>query len=321
MKRFWVIFAVFLLVGCGNTDTEELENENAGWIVDSDGEGDYGEAGDGAAGDGEAGDGGEEGCLEGEQDNNEDGVCAPACSALDCGANASCDDSSGEALCSCDAGYQDDDEDGVCRQDCETAVAGGPGFEGRCDGCGTDQSSWATARSNATNACNESGCTEGCTTSIAAWDNCSFDGDANGYVCTSFCGAPPLECRENSTCDDSDGVASCECDAGFQDNNGDGSCSVDCATATAGGDAFEGRCDGCGTAQSSWSSARSSATNACNASGCTEGCTSSVAAWDNCYFDGDTNGYVCISYCGESPELFCSLSQSCEDQSGVAICQ
>lgn len=42
---------------------------------------------------------------------------APACQA-----NASCDDSSGAALCVCDGGYQDNDEDGSCQPDCSSTV-------------------------------------------------------------------------------------------------------------------------------------------------------------------------------------------------------
>ncbi len=51
-------------------------------------------------------------CPAGEQDNDENGTCLPACTVDTCGSNAVCDDSSGEATCSCLEGY--DDVEGTC---------------------------------------------------------------------------------------------------------------------------------------------------------------------------------------------------------------
>lgn len=47
-------------------------------------------------------------CLEGLQDNDGDGSCAPACVIFACGQHATCSDSSGAIVCTCDPGYVDD---------------------------------------------------------------------------------------------------------------------------------------------------------------------------------------------------------------------
>ena len=72
-------------------------------------------------------------CAAGYQDHDGDGSCRADCAsaAPDCGANAHCDDGSGQAVCVCDtgytgidctqcaAGYQDVDGDGTCLPSCE----------------------------------------------------------------------------------------------------------------------------------------------------------------------------------------------------------
>jgi hypothetical protein len=62
------------------------------------------------------------------------------------------------------------------------------------------------------------------------------------------------------------------------------------------------------------------ATAACNASGCTDGCSVSAGASDNCGFDAGINGYICRSYCGPEPTLTCSGGQLCSDASGTPTC-
>lgn len=93
-------------------------------------------------------------CPEGEQDNDRDGTCEPACTADTCSGNGTCDDSSGAALCTCDArydgqtcdrcaegyegtgcmacsaGFQDNDDDGTCMPGCTTLACSG---NGSCD--------------------------------------------------------------------------------------------------------------------------------------------------------------------------------------------
>ncbi|MDR0964893.1 MAG: hypothetical protein LBM75_00010 [Myxococcales bacterium] len=69
-------------------------------------------------------------CDEGAQDNDSDGLCAPACAPGACGEHAQCDDASGEVVCSCDGGYQDNDGDGVCAPACALDTCGA---HGQCD--------------------------------------------------------------------------------------------------------------------------------------------------------------------------------------------
>lgn len=63
--------------------------------------------------------------------------------------------------------------------------------EGECAGCGTDQSSWQTARTRAQTACQKAGCLGTCSLSASAEDQCIFEGPdnggINGYKCWSTC--------------------------------------------------------------------------------------------------------------------------------------
>jgi len=172
-------------------------------------------------------------CADSYQDNDGDGLCAPDCASagLACGANAHCEDDSGEAACVCDAGYQDNDGDGTCTADCDTAGLD-CGDHGVCDdGAGT-----------AACACDEGWGGDACERCADDWQ----DNDGDG-VCEPGCGAAVIDCGEHGFCIDSSGQVECrcatghageicdECAEGYQDNDGDGACEIGC-------DLFGGAC-------------------------------------------------------------------------------
>ncbi len=59
----------------------------------------------------------EGGCLPGEQDNDGDGECQPACAPDECGEHGTCDDSTGATVCLCDAPFS-----GAACEQCAPAV-------------------------------------------------------------------------------------------------------------------------------------------------------------------------------------------------------
>ncbi|MDP1915491.1 MAG: hypothetical protein Q8L14_04535 [Myxococcales bacterium] len=73
-------------------------------------------------------------CAPGLQDNDTNGTCTPACAANQCGANGTCSDSTGTAVCTCAMGYagadcracgaglQDNDANGSCLPSCQGAM-------------------------------------------------------------------------------------------------------------------------------------------------------------------------------------------------------
>jgi len=93
-------------------------------------------------------------CPDGEQDNDENGSCEPACTSDTCSGHGTCDDSSGTATCECDpnwdgdacdtcaegytgsdctecaTGYQDNDGDDECLPECTNPPCSG---HGDCD--------------------------------------------------------------------------------------------------------------------------------------------------------------------------------------------
>jgi hypothetical protein len=175
------------------------------------------------------------GCAEGYQDNDADGVCAPACAGDSCGAHGECDDSSGEALCTCDEGYagsscgacadahQDNDGDGVCRPSCTLVDCGS---KGACD----DSSGEALCE------CEEGYAGSGC--EDCAVDHQDHDGDGS---CEPSCAL--VECGEHGLCDDATGLAECSCADGYVIDEVKG-----CVCPSGGAD-FAGHCwyvsDGC----------------------------------------------------------------------------
>jgi hypothetical protein len=70
-------------------------------------------------------------CEEGDQDNDDNGTCTPACGEDTCSGNGDCDDSDGTATCTCDTGYDGDDcsecaegyQDNDDNDSCELACA------------------------------------------------------------------------------------------------------------------------------------------------------------------------------------------------------
>ncbi|NUO48941.1 MAG: hypothetical protein HOV80_08810 [Polyangiaceae bacterium] len=122
-------------------------------LVVGDGTGAAGGAGQGtgttASGTGGDGTGGKnDGCGPGLQDNDDNGMCEPACALDTCSQNGVCDDGSGEAVCACDTGwdgdacsvcatgytgrtcsqcdtgYQDADDNGTCLLSCTASTCG-----------------------------------------------------------------------------------------------------------------------------------------------------------------------------------------------------
>ena len=110
-----------------------------------------------------------------------------------------------------------------------------------------------------------------------------------------------------------------DCDEGYQDNDGDGICTESCDRATA-AEGYTGTCVLCGNNYDSWFESNIQSTAACYASGCSLGCSVSSSMDDNCYFWPTINGYVCVSWCGEPPILYCTEEETCDDSSGTAMC-
>jgi len=80
-----------------------------------------------------------------------------------------------------------------------TELGGSSLYQGACAGCGTNYSSWATARDNAVAAC-QGTCSGTCTVSTGAGDGCEFDGTSNGYICNSYCTGTAVSVGTCSTC-------------------------------------------------------------------------------------------------------------------------
>jgi hypothetical protein len=265
-------------------------------------------------------------CKDGYTGDGKSCTAKPTCAVNNggCDANATCDDASGTVACACKAGFE---EDGTTCTACAATS-----HTGQCDGCGTNRSSWETANARATAAC-QSVCSTSCTSSVAAWDKCEFNGEIGGYKCTSYCASArclPENLAGGNGCgdggdNDSDGQADCadsdcatanvckpscsrnngDCDANATCDESSGSIVCRCKSGYAGDGnsctqcqvtSAEGSCAGCGTSRSSWEQANARATSACQG-GCSSSCTSSIAAWDKCRFDEAINGYVCTSYC------------------------
>ncbi len=252
-------------------------------------------------------------CDDGYQDNNSDGYCLPTCetSSLNCGQHGDCSDSSGFATCDCQegyagdlcdlcsGGYQDNDGDGVCTVDCFHADLS-CGNNAMCD----------DSEGTAVCVCNEGYAGDNCDTCADGYQ----DNDDN-QTCMPTCGQLGWDCSNHGSCDDSGGIALCQCDeqytgsqcdqcaAGYQDNDGDGVCSVACSAASL----------NCG------------ANSHCDDSTGTAGCVCDDgyvgANCDQCadgYQDTDMNG-SCMPTC-ESLAWDCSGHGTCTYESGEAVC-
>ena len=252
-------------------------------------------------------------CAGGYQDNDGDGVCTANCtvSGLDCGANGSCSDAAGTAMCVCEtgyqgascelcaAGYQDNDNNGTCAEDCVTS-----GIDCGANGTCVDSS-------GASECLCEAGY-EGPMCEICAPGYQDNDGDG---VCTEDCTSAGLDCGVNGVCDDASGSVACacndgyegaacdECAAGYQDNDGDGICSEDCVASGL----------DCGT------------NGVCDDSAGTAACACDTgyagALCDSCapgYQDNNADG-ICLATCIELGWT-CSGAGICDDSTGVAEC-
>jgi hypothetical protein len=164
-----------------------------------------------------------EDCVETHQDNDGDGTCQPTCanSEIDCGAHGSCDDTGGEAVCTCEEGYegdfcdqctegqQDNDGDGLCTKAC-SPDDGLCGSYGSCD----DSSGSITC------ACTPGYVGDTCDTCDQGYQ----DNDNNG-TCSIACAVPESVCV-GGTCNDSSGTVECDCDSGWTGELCDG-CEAD----------------------------------------------------------------------------------------------
>jgi len=152
-------------------------------------------------------------CKAGYQDNDYNGSCLPACdrAAPQCGQHGQCNDSSGAAICDCEPGYagddcqncaiayQDNDKNGSCLPNCLNADLE-CGAHGDCE----DDSGLALCK-----------CYQG-----YAGNSCQYcasgyqDNDDNGS-CLENCPLADLDCGQHGECNDSSGLAVCDCDLGY----------------------------------------------------------------------------------------------------------
>ncbi len=253
------------------------------------------------------------GCDAGYQDNDGDGVCAPSCvtSGLDCGANGSCSDDSGAALCACDVGYagavcdacdvgyQDNDGDDACQLSCLlSGLACAP--HGSCsDVSGSPLCTCDVGYAGALcDACD-----------VGYQDN---DADAS---CAATCAESGLDCGGNGACSDDSGAAHCACDdgyagalcdacdVGYQDNDADASCAATCAESGL-------DCGGNGACSDDSGAAHCA---------CDDGYAGALCdACDVGFQDNDADG-SCKATCAESG-LDCGGNGACSDDSGAAHC-
>ena len=164
------------------------------------------------------------------------------CATVDCGAAGTCVvNADAEAVCECDNGHtgercelcmpgaQDNDLDGTCEPACETFAPGGCGPHGMCE----DSSGLAECMCDTGYALPAPG--------AASCDACAtgYMDDGTGDCMPSGCAgvscALTLSDPNNSrgVCvPDANGVATCQCDAGFQDNDQNLTCRRACTAST-----------------------------------------------------------------------------------------
>ncbi|MBW2457657.1 MAG: hypothetical protein JRI68_24345, partial [Deltaproteobacteria bacterium] len=128
-------------------------------------------------------------CPEGEQDNDENGTCEPACLPDACSDHGTCDDSSGTATCSCDGHFGGDDcascDEGYAGPDCTDCAAG---FQDQDDnGTCSPECGDSTCSGNGT--CDDSSGTATCTCRP------DYGGDDCGTACPSGMAGPSCEFR------------------------------------------------------------------------------------------------------------------------------
>jgi hypothetical protein len=242
----------------------------------------------------------------------------PVCQDDTCSGHGACADEDGVAVCTCDEGftgddcsveveqvcddgYQDNDDDGECLPDCDTADLD-------CEPPHVCDDSSGEA------ACE---CAEGYTgAECSECDDGYQDNDDDGE-CLPDCDTAELTCPPPNECDDSGGIASCECapgyagadcslcDDGFQDNDDDGECEESCAASDLECGPRQHCEDGSGTAT------------------CIDGCAPGYTG-DDCedcadgFQDNDDDG-SCLPDC-DTAELTCPVNSACDDTDGAVVC-
>ncbi len=244
---------------------------------------------------------GEASCPEGSREVEGRCVRLGSCAELECDPNATCDDSGGEAVCTCKQGYEGD---GLS---CTLTASASPSG---CDEAGCDP--------NAT--CDDSGGEAVCT--------CGQGYEGDGLSCTAL---PPscdeLECDPNATCSDRSGIAVCSCRDDFE---GDGTtcnpvvpcdqagCDPDATCDDSSGiavcscpDTFVGDGTTCTALPTSCDDAECDPRAACDDSSGVALCTCPRK------FEGD--GTVCtpVVPCDQAG---CDPDAACDDSSGIAVC-
>ncbi len=234
-----------------------------------------------------------------------------SCQPNSCNNHGTCDDSTGEVVCTCGqeyagtncnecaTGYQDNDHDGVCSPTCSSS-----GLDCGTHGLCSDSSGLATCD------CDEGYSGEGCA-------NCSTgyqDNDSNG-TCLPTCVTASPDCSNHGQCSDSGGQAVCLCDegyagadcsgcaSGYQDNDSNDSCMPSCSEAAL-------DCSSHGTCVDT----SGEAICQCYDGYAGQHCSSCATGFQ----DNDDDG-VCMPDCN-SAGLDCSNHGQCSDLSGQASC-
>ena len=235
------------------------------------------------------------------------GSSSEKCKEDSCNYHGTCDDSTGEIVCTCDTGYAGEycgecdtgyhDEDGECVED-ETCAEDSCNYHGTCD----DSTGVIVCT------CDTGYAGDYCDTCASGYQ----DNDGDG-TCSPDCTTAGLSCPTNAHCDDSTGTAVCvcdtgwrgddcdECDAGYHDESG--ACVLDTAC-------LANSCNGHGTCDDSSGAVVCTCATGYTGTYCGE-CASGYQ--DN---DGD---WICEPTCATA-NLTCPTNAHCEDTSGTAVC-
>jgi len=231
------------------------------------------------------------------------------CAVDSCSGHGTCDDASGDIVCTCDAGYAGDvcdacatgyhdDGQGTCVPDAVTCQADSCSGHGACD-----DTSGAIV------------CTCDAGYTGAACDACAagyHDDGAGACVADTTCGANT--CSGHGTCDDTTGVLVCTCDAGYAGDScevcaagyhddGAGACVADGQTCQADSCSLHGLCD----------DSTGSIVCSCDAGYTGDACEACAAG----YHDDGAGACVADTTCGANT---CSGHGTCDDTTGALVC-
>ncbi|MDQ2646281.1 MAG: hypothetical protein M3020_20880 [Myxococcota bacterium] len=147
-------------------------------------------------------------CAMGEQDNDDDGTCSPACDEDSCGENGDCDDDDGSLACDCYEGY-----DGAACDECAEGFQDNDDNDSCEPACGDN-----SCPENAD--CDDGDGSLGCTCQ-EGYDGEDCDQCAEGFQdnddndsCEPACAEDT--CAEHADCDDDDGSLECTCQEGYE---------------------------------------------------------------------------------------------------------